>query len=147
MRVSPRTVGLLHKYVINPPMRPLVWLGLFRDYGFLETVGRRSGSTRRALVAFERDGDAVWVVALHGRMAGYVRNLEAEPRVRVRLGRRWIEGTAHMVQGDDAVARAMRSPHRLDRFWVRTFGASPISIRVELRRPPQSDSRSRRKLA
>ena len=145
MRLSPRTVGLLHKYVINPPMRPLVWLGMFRDYGLLETTGRRSGRTRRALVAFERDGEAVWVVALHGRRAGYVRNLEADPRVRVRLGRRWTEGTGQIMPGDDAVARAMGSPHRMDRFWVRTFGADPISIRVDLR--AQSDSRSRRKLA
>ena len=147
MRLSPRTVGLLHKHVINPPMRPLVWLGLFRDYGFLETTGRRSGRAQRALVAFERDGDAVWVVALHGRTAGYVRNIEADSRVRVRLRHRWIEGEAHMVPDDDAVARAMRSPHRMDRFWVRAFAASPISIRVELRRASQSASRSRRKLA
>ena len=147
MRLSPRTLGLLHKYALNPPMRPLVWLGLFRDYGFLETIGRRSRRRRRVLVAFERDGDAIWLVALHGRSAGYVRNIEDDPHVRVWLGRRWTEGTARVAPDDDAIARAIRSPHRLDRFWVRTFGADPISVRVELRGPGQSDSRRRRKLA
>ena len=78
MRLGPRTVGLLHKYLLNPPMRPLVWLGLFPDYGLLETKGRRTGKRRRALVAFERDGEAVWVVALLGRGAAHVRNVAEE---------------------------------------------------------------------
>ena len=132
MRLPSRAVGLIHKYLLNPPMKPLVWLGLFPDYGLLETTGRRTGARRRTLVALERDGTAIWVVALHGRRAGYVRNLADLPRVRVRLARRWAPGTARVVPGDDARARAMRSPHRLDRFWVRTFGDDPVSIRIEL---------------
>jgi hypothetical protein len=34
-----------------------------------------------------------WIVAEHGRRANYVRNIEANPRVRVRVGRRWHEGS------------------------------------------------------
>ena len=135
MRLGPRTVGLLHKYVLNPPMRPLVWLGLFRDYGFLETRGRRTGKPRRALVAFEREGDVLWVVALLGERAAHVRNVGADPNVRVRLGHRWIVGRAEPVPDDDAFARAMRSPHTVDRWWVRTFGWSPISIRIQATQP------------
>ena len=106
MRLGPRTVGLLHKYLLNPPMRPLVWLGLFPHYGFLETKGRRTGKRRRALVAFERDGEAVWVVALLGRGAAHVRNIEADPDVRVRVRRHWIEGRAEVRPDDDAFGGA-----------------------------------------
>ena len=55
----------------------------------LETVGRRSGQPRRTPVTDGLDGDTFWIVAEHGRGAAYVRNIEANPRVRVRIGRRW----------------------------------------------------------
>jgi deazaflavin-dependent oxidoreductase (nitroreductase family) len=44
---------------------------------------------------------AAGIVAEHGRRASYVRNIEANPRVRVRIGRRWRTGTARLVPGDD----------------------------------------------
>jgi len=31
------------------------------------------------------DGDTFWLVAAHGTQAGYVRNLQAEPRVTIRI--------------------------------------------------------------
>jgi deazaflavin-dependent oxidoreductase (nitroreductase family) len=113
-------------------MRPLVWLGLLRNYGFLETTGRRTGQPRRALVALEREAGAVWVVALLGRRAAHARNVEANPNVRVRLDRRWYAGRAEIKSDDDAYARAMRSPYAIDRLWVRTFAQDPVSIRIQL---------------
>ena len=58
-------------------------------------------------MAFERDGDAIWLVALHGRSAGYVRNIEDDPHVRVWLGRRWTE-LLH-EQDEERVASALKS--------------------------------------
>jgi hypothetical protein len=34
------------------------------------------------------DGDVFWLVSEHGRQGGYVKNLIANPRVRVKVGRR-----------------------------------------------------------
>ncbi|MDP9391910.1 MAG: nitroreductase family deazaflavin-dependent oxidoreductase [Actinomycetota bacterium] len=47
------------------------------------------------------DGDTFWIVAEHGRSAAYVRNIEADPRVRVKVGRQWRSGTAALLPGDD----------------------------------------------
>ena len=46
------------------------------------------------------DGDAFWIVTEHGHRADYVRNIEANPRVRVRSGRKWRAGTAQPVDED-----------------------------------------------
>ena len=56
------------------------------------------------------EGDTLWIVAEHGRKAAYVGNLEADPRVRVRVGRRWRTGTAHVLAGDDWRERQRRMP-------------------------------------
>jgi deazaflavin-dependent oxidoreductase (nitroreductase family) len=49
------------------------------------------------------DGDAFWIVTEHAHRANYVRNIEANPRVRVRSGRKWRAGTAQPVDEDPEV--------------------------------------------
>src|SRR5215216_5403497 len=49
----------------------------------LETVGRRTGRRRVTPVCDALDGDTFWIVAQRGRDTDYVRNIEADPRVRV----------------------------------------------------------------
>ena len=50
----------------------------------LETIGRHSGQPRVTPVCDGREGNTFWIVAQHGRSADYVRNLDANPRVRVK---------------------------------------------------------------
>src|SRR3954470_17237037 len=96
-----RRIIRFQRYVLNPPMKAAVWLGLVPDHLIVETTGRVSGKTRRTVVGCHRRDDVVWVVAEQGRYAGYVRNLEAHPDVRVPLGRRWRAATAAVVDDDD----------------------------------------------
>lgn len=63
----------------------------------LETTGRKSGRPRITPVTNGLSGDDFWMVTEHGGRAGYVRNIEADPHVRVKVGRRWRAGTAHFV--------------------------------------------------
>jgi deazaflavin-dependent oxidoreductase (nitroreductase family) len=52
----------------------------------LETTGRRTGRPRRTVVGIARQPDSVlWIVAEHGQRAGYVRNLDTQPNVRIHL--------------------------------------------------------------
>ena len=98
----------------------------------LETTGRRSGKQRRVPVGKALEGDTLWVVAEHGRRASYVRNIEADPRVQARVGRRWRTGTAHVLQDDDWRARQRRMPNRVNSAAVRAMGTEHVTVRVDL---------------
>lgn len=117
--------------------------GLFRlgipapGTAILETTGRKSGQPRRTPVTDGLDGDSFWIVAEHGRRAAYVRNIEANPRVRLRIGRRWRGGTAQIVPEDDPRERlrkiaATRKRSRLNAATVRLMQTDLLAIRVDL---------------
>lgn len=126
------TVRLLQKYLLNPPVKLAVYSGLVPGYAMLETVGRKSGLRRRTVVGAHREGTTLWVVAEQGHHAGYVRNLHANPRVRVRLGRKWHGATATVVESDDPVARLKQFRMPGHARSVQTFGTDLLSIRLEL---------------
>jgi deazaflavin-dependent oxidoreductase (nitroreductase family) len=98
----------------------------------LETRGRKSGQPRQIPVGKTLDGDTLWIVAEHGRKASYVRNIEANPQVRVRVGRRWRTGTAHVLEGDDWRARQRRLPNKVNSAVVRAVGTEHVTVRVDL---------------
>jgi deazaflavin-dependent oxidoreductase (nitroreductase family) len=125
-------VVLLQRYVLNPPMKAAVWAGLVRDHVLVETVGRRTGRRRRTVVGYHRDGDVLWVVAEQGRHAGYVANLEAQPRVRLRLSRRWVDAVATVVDDDDPQARLDGFANDKHAALVRRAGTALLSIRFDL---------------
>ena len=128
-----KLVTWLQVKLFNPPVRALAARGLAPGVALLETIGRKSGEPRRTPVSFglERDTDTFWIVAEMGRQAAYVRNIEANPRVRVRLRRGWRSGTAQLVEGDDAAAR-LRNLSRLNAAGVRAMGTALLVIRVDL---------------
>ena len=126
-----RVVRLVQRYLLNPPMKARAWLGLSRVQVLLETTGRRTGRRRRNVVGLRREGDHGWIVAEQGRHAGYVRNLEAHPAVRVRLGRRWLPAQARILDADDVEARLASFPagHRAA---VRRFGTDLTTVELAL---------------
>ena len=133
-----RLVRGVEKYLVNPVVKAVLVLGVPMPLAILETTGRRSGRPRRTVVANGRVGDTFWVVAEHGRRAVYVRNLVANHQVRVRVGRRWVGGTAHVLVDDDPYARAewvadqlWRSPW-VERTIARLLGVDPVTVRVDL---------------
>ncbi len=135
-----RIVRLVQKYLVNPPMRAALKAGVLPPtHALLETTGRRSGEPRQNPVGngLADDGRTFWIVAEHGRQAGYVRNIEADPRVRIRIGRRWRSGSARVVEGDDprarlrAIARARRRS-TLSAYTVRVMATDLTTLRVDL---------------
>ncbi len=128
-----RTVRTFQKYVLNPPFRVLFGLGLVPStHVLLETTGRQTGRPRQNRVGNGLDGDTLWIVAEHGRSANYVRNLEADPRVRVKIGRRWRNGTATVLPDDDPRARLERIGRPVNGYMVRAVGTDLLTIRVDL---------------
>ncbi|MEV6115107.1 nitroreductase family deazaflavin-dependent oxidoreductase [Streptomyces sp. NPDC052109] len=120
-----RVVTAFQRHVANPLNRRLPFQTL------LETTGRSSGLPRRTPVGGRKVGDSFWLVSEFGHKSQYVRNIQADPRVRVRIAGRWHHGTAHLLPDDDPVAR-LRSLPRLNSTAVRAFGTDLLTIRVDL---------------
>ncbi|MBK3642627.1 nitroreductase/quinone reductase family protein [Streptomyces sp. MBT33] len=111
--------------VLNPVTRRLP------THTLLETTGRTSGLPRRTPVGGRRTGGSFWLVSEFGERSHYVRNIKADPRVRVRLRGRWHTGTAHLLPDDDPVAR-LRGLPRMNSAAVRAVGAGLLTVRVDL---------------
>lgn len=128
----------LAKYVVNPPVRILFRLGVpVPGTAVLETVGRRSGQARRTPVTDGLVGDVFWIVAEHGRNAAYVRNIGAEPHVRVKVGRRWRTGTARALPDDDPRRRlrtiaGARGRSVVNLATVRLMQTDLLTVRIDL---------------
>ncbi|WP_405820397.1 nitroreductase family deazaflavin-dependent oxidoreductase [Streptomyces sp. NBC_01390] len=98
----------------------------------LETTGRTSGLPRVTPLGGRRIGDTFWLVSEFGEKAHYVRNIKADPRVRVRVGGRWHTGTAHLLPDDDPIAR-LRTLPRVNSTGVRAMGTNLLTVRVDLK--------------
>ena len=135
-------VRTLQKYILNPPVKLLLALGLAPPgYALLETIGRKSGKPRRTPVGNGRLGNQFWIVAEHGKTAAYVLNLERNPQVRLKLRdglrMRWHTGTAHVLPDDNPRERQRWLAEKLPRSAsnaraVRLFGTQLLSIRIDL---------------
>jgi deazaflavin-dependent oxidoreductase (nitroreductase family) len=136
--VKRRLVTAFQVYVLNPPIKLFMRAGLVPPgYVLLETTGRRSGKRRMTPVGNGVVGSTLWIVTEHGREAGYVRNLQAEPRVRVRFRSGWRSGTGHVLWDDDPRERQRmlsrgHPSRRLNAFVVRTAGTEQLTVRIDL---------------
>jgi deazaflavin-dependent oxidoreductase (nitroreductase family) len=143
---SGRVARFAERYVLNPQMRLSLTLGTApRAFALLETIGHLSGKPRRTPVGNGLIGNTFWLISEHGVRAGYVRNIEANPRVRVKVGRRWRAGSAQILPDDDPytrldlVASALGRMRRVDaailRFFVRRLDTEPVTVRIDLDPP------------
>jgi deazaflavin-dependent oxidoreductase (nitroreductase family) len=134
-------LGRLQQSVINPVVK-LAWdLGIpIPGDGLLETTGRRTGLARRTPVCDGLEGDTFWLIAQRGRDADWVRNIEANPRVRVKVSgphAGWRAGTAHLLDDDDPRERQRilsqaNLARRLCMSTSKSLHANPLTIRVDL---------------
>ncbi len=146
-----RRLILFQNRIVNRIMRALLKVGLAPPtYALLETTGRRSGLPRQIPVANGFEGDTFWLIAALGERAQYVRNIRAEPRVRVKVrparlrdgvSMRWRSGTARLMPDDDASRRHRRlgrgrPGYRLDGILLRMLSAAGggklLTVRIDL---------------
>jgi deazaflavin-dependent oxidoreductase (nitroreductase family) len=146
-----RAALLIQNRLINRLVRTLVIAGLAPPtYALLETIGRRSGRPRQVPVANGLQGDTFWLICGLGEQAQYLRNLRANPHVRVKarparlregVRMRWRAGTAHLIPEDDARARHRqlargRPGYRADGILLRLLatsgGSNMLTVRIDL---------------
>jgi deazaflavin-dependent oxidoreductase (nitroreductase family) len=126
-----RRIRKVQRYLVNPPAKAAVWTGLAPGFVIIETVGRRTGAVRHNVVGMKLEGDTGWVIAEQGRHAGYVRNLEANPSVRVRVKGRWRAARARIRDDDDPEARLATFHRRSHEAAVHRFGTDLLTIEFD----------------
>ena len=144
LRAARRAYLAVEKYGVNVAMRRLIDRGLAPDaLALLETTGRRSGRPHCTPVGNGLVDDTFWVIAERGLQADYVRNLQTDPNVRVKVAGRWRAGTAEVLPDDDVPARvraileanpslARRADAKLVDVSAAIHGSVPVTVRIDL---------------
>jgi deazaflavin-dependent oxidoreductase (nitroreductase family) len=141
-RMKHQIVHTLQKYLLNPPIKLALAIGVpLPGYALLETKGRKTGKPRRTPVGDGHIGNEFWVVAEHGMKAGYVRNIERDPHVRLKLRQglrfHWYTGSAHLLADDDPRERQRWLANKLPSSAgngraVRFFGTELLTVQIDL---------------
>ena len=151
-RVKRRLVATLQRYVVNPPVRLLLRLGVPLGWTLLETTGRRTGRPR---------------VGAGGRGPGRRNVLGSSPSTAAAayVGKAWRPiresgsgsaggrlvsrtGTARVLPDDDTYTRQrwlVGHRHRLralNAMMVRVLGTRPVTVRIDLDSPGQGSTTS-----
>lgn len=108
------------------------------DFCYLTTKGRRSGRPHTIEIWFAASDARLFLMSGGGRAADWVRNLQADPSVSVRVGNMTYSGTARVVvdpEEDDLARRMLATKYQgwhegrpLSR-WART--ALPVAIDLQ----------------
>jgi len=88
--------------------RFLYAIGLGRVIGrfilLLTTIGRRSGMKRVTPLQYEKIGDDYYLGAARGLKADWVRNIQSNPHVEIRVGAKQFAGQAEVVTNPKSFA-------------------------------------------
>ena len=118
--------------IVNPVVRLAQKAGVSAGTALLETTGRKTGKPRQTPVGDGLRGNEFWIVTEHGRHSSYVKNIVANPRVRVRVGRVWFTGTANILEDDDPYERIRWLGRPANDTMLRLVGTEHVVIRVDL---------------
>jgi deazaflavin-dependent oxidoreductase (nitroreductase family) len=101
----------------------------------LVTTGRRSGQPRDIRIWFAADGDTLFLLAGDRERAHWVRNLQAEPIVRVDIGGHVFRGRGRVIDGgaDDPLARDTVAA-KYGTKWLERWLRESLPVRIDLER-------------
>jgi deazaflavin-dependent oxidoreductase (nitroreductase family) len=132
-RVKRASMRFVTNRLVNPAVRRLLERDLWpRTQALLETTGRTSGRPRRVPVGDGLRGDSFWIVTEHGYGSDYVKNIQKQPRVRVKARGRWREGTARILVDDEPRERLRKLGRPVNDALLLTVGTEQLTIRVDL---------------
>jgi deazaflavin-dependent oxidoreductase (nitroreductase family) len=79
------------------------------SFAYVTTTGRRTGRSHTIEIWFGVDGERVYLLSGGGERSDWVRNLQADPRVSLRIGDRQWSANARVVEdpAEEATARRL----------------------------------------
>jgi len=108
-------------------------------YCYLETVGRVTGKRHTVELWFAADPDrrAVYILAGGGEAAHWVRNIDRQPRVRLRVGGRSLDGRGRRIAGSERETLARESLAAKYQGWregrpLSRWAATSLPIAIDL---------------
>lgn len=109
------------------------------DFCYLTTTGRTSGKQRTIELWFGLEGDTVYFLSGGGDSAQWVKNLQADPSVAVRLGKKTYPGEARLIEDNEEDARARRMLAAKYQGWkpgkrLSGWANNSLAVAVDLRR-------------
>jgi deazaflavin-dependent oxidoreductase (nitroreductase family) len=129
-----RVARFVTNRLVNPLVRTVLEHARMPGWALLETTGRRSGLPRRVPLGDGLRDHHFWIVTEHGYAAHYVKNIQADPRVRVKTRGRWRTGTARILPDDDPATRLRWLGRPVNDTLLRLVGTQQLTIRVDLDR-------------
>ncbi len=132
-RLAPRTWVRSYQRAVNPLFRH--WAGRAHGWAVLETVGRETGLAHQTPVGGRLvDRDTYWFVAGDAAHSDFVKNIKANPGVRMRIHGRWREGLATLLP-DDPPRRRLLELNPFNSAFVAIAARDPMTVRVDLDPP------------
>jgi deazaflavin-dependent oxidoreductase (nitroreductase family) len=103
----------------------------------LTTTGRKSGLKRVTPLQYEKIGADYFLGAARGVKADWVRNIQSNPQVEIRVGAKQIQGVAEVVTDPSRFAdfieiRLQRHPHMIGFIMEKAHGLSKRPSRDQL---------------
>ncbi len=122
------------------------------DFCYLTTTGRVTGREHEVEMWFAIEGETLYMLSGGRERSDWVKNLQRNPQVTVRMGHQLFEGKARVVEepGEDELARSLlvekyeRNPGSLSN-WRRT--ALPVAVDLSARGSGAQKRRALRQIA
>ena len=97
-RRNPFTTTLQGGRILSAMMLPWFILLPPAGFGVITTTGRKTGKRRRKCVRAMRSGDRVFLVAIPGPAAAWLKNIQADPHVSLRIRGGNFTGVAREIR-------------------------------------------------
>jgi deazaflavin-dependent oxidoreductase (nitroreductase family) len=128
-----KNIQKIHRVLYAVGLGPIVG----RFVLLLTTTGRRSGKKRVTPLQYEKIGEDYYLGAARGVKADWVRNIQSNPQVEIRVGARQFQGTAEVVTDPSKFAdfieiRLERHPHMIGLIMEKAHGLPKRPSREQL---------------
>ena len=136
-----KNVQKIHRFLYAIGLGPVIgWIVLL-----LTTTGRKSGQPRITPLQYEQIDGAYYLGAARGLQADWVRNLQANPRVELRVGAKRINGLAEVVSDPKRMAdflevRLQRHPLMIGLIMQKAHGLPKHPSREQLEKLAENEA-------